>query len=178
MARANLIKRYGRTRRGGPIVRQCDLSRAIVDNLGEAVLVLDRDGRLLMMNRAAEHLLGRTQTELGGRCLHEIIHFRHPDGTPFPAQECPLVNAARLGRSVEVPEDAFVRKDGTMLPVAYVASPLDVEGQVLGIVVAFRDVTGRKRAEEERERLLEEIKAEQGRAETLVEDARRATSTL
>ncbi len=161
-----MIRRYGRSRGAGGILRRRDLNRVIIDSLGEGVLVLDRDARVTLMNRAAEHLLGLTSAELLGQPLHETIHFQHPDGTPFPAEECPLVHAARLGRSVEVPEDAFVRKDGTILPVAYTAMPLEIGGEVRGVVVAFRDITLQLRREEvlieseARYRLLVELSAD------------------
>lgn len=111
---------------------------AFRNSLGEGAYVLDEGGRLLEMNPAAERLLGWRVEELRGRNMHEAVHYLRPDGTPFPSDDCPLLGVLRSGLEFAETEDVFVRKDGTMLPVAYVSSPVLVgDDAVVGAVLAF-----------------------------------------
>ena len=106
-------------------------------SLGEGAYVLDERGLLLDMNAAAEELLGWTANELRGRDMHDAIHHLRPDGTRFPKDECPLLGVLRSGVDVSEADDVFVRRDGSLLPVAYVSSPVLVDDEVVGAVLAF-----------------------------------------
>jgi PAS domain S-box-containing protein len=113
---------------------------AITDNMAEGMLATDGEGTVTYVNAAAERLLGWRASELLGRSAHATYHFRHADGSAYPAEECPLSSVAELRESLYVEHDTFVRKDGTLLPVAYSASPLRT-GHVDGSVVVFADVS-------------------------------------
>lgn len=119
--------------------RLADIARdqALRNSLGEGAYVLDRDGALLDMNPAAERLLGWTRSELAGRDMHDAVHYLHADGTPFPRETCALVGVLLSGDEVAEPQGTFVRKDGALLPVAYVSSPVLLADEIVGAVLAF-----------------------------------------
>ena len=75
-----------------------DYQRAITNSMSEGLYTLDTDGRLMYINRAAQDMLGWEQDELLGRVMHDVIHFRRADGSPSPAEECPLRIPAHLRR--------------------------------------------------------------------------------
>lgn len=127
---------------------QVDLTAAIALSLAEGVYTLDTAGRVTFLNRAAEEMLGWSQAELLGREMHEAIHSRRPDGSPFPAAECPLTQVLHSGEPLRSHEDVFWRKDGSPLPVLCSSAPVYREGRVDGVVMAFTDISARKQAEE------------------------------
>lgn len=126
----------------------------ITSSLGEGVMVIDEQGRLEFMNPEAERLLGWNVQELIGTMLHERIHHHTVEGSPLPPEECPSLSVLKTGERVQMDEDAFLRKDGTSLPVAYISAPIFEGGRVIAAVIAFHDITQRKQIEEERERLF------------------------
>jgi two-component system cell cycle sensor histidine kinase/response regulator CckA len=132
---------------------QLDFTEAITTSLGEGVYALDQSGRFIFMNPAAEAALGWKQEELLGKDMHEAIHFLRLDGTRRSAEECPLLGVLNSRETIQVESDIFVRKDGSVFPVSYTSSPIITDGQVFGAVLAFHDITERKRAEEARDRL-------------------------
>jgi signal transduction histidine kinase len=79
--------------------------------------------------------------------MHALMHHRRADGTPYPAEECPIVQAARLGQSRRVEHELFWRKDGTSFPVDYSTYPLRSADSKAsrGAVVTFTDNTERER---------------------------------
>lgn len=111
--------------------------QAFRNSLGEGAYVLDEAGRLVELNPAGEELLGWDVEELRGRDMHEAVHHLRPDGSPFPRAECPLLGVLRSREEITSTDDVFVRKDGTLLPVAYVSSPVLVGDEVVGAVLAF-----------------------------------------
>ncbi len=133
-----------------------DYLRAVIDGMGQGMYTLDEAGRVTYMNQAAQDLLGWSAEELHGRDLHELAHNRHPDGTPFPAAECPILRS-RLGEMVRIEEDAFVRADGTLMPVAYTAGPFSSGDGVEGTVVVFEDISERQAQTRQMERDLEKL---------------------
>jgi len=126
---------------------QAQFHRAIMANMGEGLYALDGDGRVTYVNEAAERLLGWSCTELLGRRMHDMIHSRHPDGTPFPIEQCSGLQVLEQGRTLTDHQDVFIRKDGTFFPVVYSSAPLFGAGRIVGLVVVFRDVTAQKQAE-------------------------------
>ena len=143
--------------------RLFDYSQAILTNMAEGLYTVDTQGRVTFINPAAERLFGWTRDELSGRKMHDVTHYEHPDGRPFPAEECSGFQVLRTGTALHDHEDTFIRKDGSFFPVVYSSAPILSGGDVEGLAVVFRDVTHEKQAAAEREQLL--ASAEEARAE-------------
>ena len=91
--------------------------------------------------------------ELIGRKGHDLYHHTREDGGLYPEEDCPIFQAFRHGKFCQVTEEVFWRKDGTSFPVRYSSAPIIEEGEVVGAVVTFRDITEYKRGEKERKKL-------------------------
>jgi len=78
-----------------------------------------------------------------GRRLHHRIHHHHADGSPYPAEQCPILRAARTGEAATVTGESFFRRDGSGFPVDYRAQPLWHDGELQGAVCTFTDITAR-----------------------------------
>jgi PAS domain S-box-containing protein len=144
-----LRRSLARTRRiAGEMERTHREREEFLSATTDGVYTIDRDGHILFVNRAAAELLGYAPEEMIGRDGHELFHYAHPDGTPFPREECPISLAAAQGRAVQVQGEVLWRRDGTSFPVAYSSSPVRRGGEVVGAVIRFTDVTEQKRAED------------------------------
>ena len=115
--------------------------RTILDNLGEGVYSLSVDGKVSYLNKEGERLLGWSFEELRGKSLHDCIHHHHPDGTPIPADQCPIRVAMDENRLYRSSDESFIRKDGSLLPVKITGAPLLLEGSRLGSVAVFADAS-------------------------------------
>jgi two-component system, LuxR family, sensor kinase FixL len=92
-------------------------------------------------------LLGYEPAELIGRQMHEAVHYKHADGSPYPLAECPIYNALKTGSQARVADEVMWAKDGRPIPVEYSTSPLMEEGDLRGSVVAFTDISERIESE-------------------------------
>lgn len=134
------------------------LNQTIMMNMGEGLYTIDSQGLVSYMNPEAERLLGWKSEELLGRSMHQVAHYKHPDGSPFPLEECPGFQVFHNGKVLRNFEDTFIRKDGSFFPVSYSSSPLrDHNGQIVGVVIVFQDITERKQAEAELRRWKDEL---------------------
>lgn len=120
----------------------------ILNQAGEGIYGIDLHGNTTFVNPSAACLLGYRVEELVGRHMHELLHHSRPDGTPYPAESCPIYAATRDGVVHRVLDDVFWRKDGTSFPVEYVSTPIVEAGKVTGAVIVFHDVTERRNAEQ------------------------------
>ena len=125
----------------------------ILDTLSDGVYATDREGRITFINHTGEQLFGWETAGLLGQPAHAATHHSHPDGSPYPAETCPLLAVARRGEAHEG-EELFFRKNGESFPVSYRSAPLKFEGELVGALVSFQDISARKAAEA-RIRLLE-----------------------
>jgi PAS domain S-box-containing protein len=133
--------------------RAKEFDEAVVNNMGEGLYTVDHQGLVTSMNPAAERLFGWTFEELRGRKMHDLTHYKHRDGSPFPAEQCEGLQVLRKGNTLREFEDVFIRKDGTFFDVVYSSAPIREGEKITGMVVVFRDVTDRKRAAEAKGRL-------------------------
>jgi PAS domain S-box-containing protein len=122
--------------------------RLLLDSTAEAIYGIDREGKCTFCNPATIRMLGHERGDtLLGKDMHGQIHHTHADGTPYPAKDCQIFNSLRRGEGVHSDEEVFWRADGTNFPVEYWAYPIRKEGEAVGAVVTFLDITGRKRAQ-------------------------------
>jgi PAS domain S-box-containing protein len=120
----------------------------ITDNAASALLLLDVNGFITFMNPAFTRITGHTADDVRGKRAHDLIHYKYPDGRPFPIEECPIDRSCWDLKPMRDLETTFVRKDGTLFPVVAAVAPLvSSEGKTMGGVVEFRDVTELKAAE-------------------------------
>jgi PAS domain S-box-containing protein len=126
---------------------QRQLLQTITDNAASCLFMMNKDGHPTFMNPAAEKLTGYKLTEIQGRPLHYAVHYRKPDGSPYPMEECPIDNAQAELKPLQNQEEIFVDKAGRLYPVSYSIAPLEKDGEVVGSVLEFRDITETKRGE-------------------------------
>jgi PAS domain S-box-containing protein len=123
-------------------------SALILNSATDGILGIDLNNRATFLNPAATFMLGMTLSELQKKTIHQAIHHSHADGTPWPEADCANAKAMRRGQLFAIADDHFWRPDGTSFPVEYSSKPMfDDDGNQLGAVVIFRDVTERRAME-------------------------------
>ncbi|MGZ8831191.1 MAG: PAS domain S-box protein, partial [Thermoanaerobaculia bacterium] len=126
------------------ITRQLKL---ILDSTDEGIFATNVEGRCTLVNRSAAKLLGASPDWLIGTDMHSLIHPRPPEAAPSPDYDCAILNVVRTAQSHSSRDDIFCRADGSPFPVEYTASPIVDAGEVKGSVVAFSDVSMRRKLE-------------------------------
>ncbi len=144
---------------------QSDWLRVTLASIGDAVISTDVEGRVTFMNRVAESLTGWRQAEALGRFLTEIFHILNEESRQ-PVDN-PALQALSAVTTVGLANHTIlIAKDGTEWPIDDLATPIRGEqGEILGAVLVFRDISERKRMEMERERLLSTAQTAQKEAE-------------
>ena len=120
----------------------------LLDSTDQGIYGLDLEGRCTFINRAACEMVGYRTEDLLGHNMHELVHHHRPDGSAYPAEECPVAHAVQNGKGCHADEEVLWRKDGTAIPVEYSSFPVFEGGVITGVVVTVSDITERKRARE------------------------------
>ena len=120
------------------MARGRDFLHRVIHAMGEGVIVMDLQGRLIALNKEGERLLGWQEAELMHKNIHDAIHATRPDGSELPQEQC-AVHQSLLGRAFRVEDDFYQCKDGRFLPVSHVTSPLKDGEEIIGSVAIFRD---------------------------------------
>jgi PAS domain S-box-containing protein len=120
----------------------------LLESAGEGIIGVGVRGNAIFVNPAAASMVGWEPHELLGRSIHDAIHHSRADGSPYPEEDCPISASFRDGRVYQIEGEVFWRRDGTSFPVEYAVAPLEQNGDRIGIVLMFRDVTERWQADE------------------------------
>ncbi len=138
-----------RDRNEALITSQREQLKTTLASIGDAVITTDPDSKVTDLNRVAESLTGWSRGDAAGQSLAKV--FRIVDEQTRQPVEIPTVRALREGIVVGLANRTIlIRKDGSELPVDDSAAPIrDGAGRVLGSVLVFRDISGRKAAERE-----------------------------
>jgi PAS domain S-box-containing protein len=134
--------------------------RLLLDSTGEAIYGMDTQGLCTFANRSCARMLGYEDAALLiGLDMHTAFHHSHEDGTPLPPEQCAIYAGMQREEGSHSDSEWLWRRDGTGFPAEVWSFPLKQDGQLLGMVVTFVDITERRRAEAERARLLQEAQA-------------------
>ncbi len=118
---------------------------AMNNALAEGVYVQDTNGVIERINPAACQLLEYEESELVGQIAHDLFH-RQENNVSCPKEQCHFFCKTQQGDEFEG-EEYFLRKKGRLLLVEVTSRPIYQDEQVVGAVVAFHDITDRKRTE-------------------------------
>ncbi len=125
--------------------------RAMMDSIGEGLVVIDETGRIANVNPSGAAMLGYAPHELVGKWFTTTIIARDELDEVISPMERPVMRALSSGSPV-TDRALYVCKDGSKIPVALTISPVILEGRPIGAIEVFRDTT--------RERELDHAKEE------------------
>lgn len=154
------------------VVRQDELRRSVaaeaeqrerlrttLASIGDGVISTDRDGTVTYLNAVAESLTGWTHADAVGRPLTRVFRIVN-ENTRQPVEN-PALRALQEGVVVGLANHTvLIARDGTERPIDDSAAPIRcTDGEVVGCVLVFRDISERKRLEGERQEARERVAA-------------------
>ena len=111
-------------------------------SIADAVVAVDRAGKIAFMNPAAEGLIGTMQAEAIGRPVREVLRLFDLNEQELP--ETPLERALTSKATIQLPEAELWSTGRMRRTIEDTASPVVDAGELLGAVMVFRDITDRK----------------------------------
>ena len=135
--------------------------RLLLDSTAEGIFGMDTDAKCTFINASCLNMLGYKSDEgLIGQNIHKLIHHTDQDDSPQDLKDSKISEAYRKGKGIHASNEVFWRKDGSAFPVEYWSFPIYKDGNLIGAVVNFNDITERKIAEEKlhyQAKLLENV---------------------
>lgn len=127
---------------------------AIITHSDDAIISKNLDGIIMSWNKGAERLFGYTAGEMIGRSVTLLIPDDHQDEEPR------ILARLRRGETIQHYETIRRRKDGSLCEVSLTVSPIkDATGRIIGASKVSRDITARKRMEEQLRTSEEQFRA-------------------
>ena len=136
-----------RERTEGQVREQRELWRVALSSIGDAIVTTDRQGVVTFINPVAESLIGWKRERAEGKPLSEIVHIvEEKTGAPIAD---PIARVFKEGTVVGLGNHSvLIAADGDRIPIDDSAAPIqDEKGNRAGVVLTFRDITERRRAE-------------------------------
>src|SRR4029453_16968860 len=128
--------------------------RAAVESSPSGLVMIDKDGTIVLVNREVERLFGYSREELLGRSIEMLVperfRQRHPDFRAVFFQD-PQTRAMGVGREL-----FGLRQDGTEVPVEIGLNPIKTE-EGMFVLSSIVDISARKRAEQEQALLADQL---------------------
>jgi PAS domain S-box-containing protein len=122
---------------------------AIVESSDDAIISKDLDGIVTSWNRGAQRMFGFEASEMIGHSIRKLIP------RDLHGEEDDVLARLRRGEPIEHYETVRCRKDGTLFPISLTVSPIRAaDGKVIGASKIARDISDKRQAENERQRLL------------------------
>lgn len=125
--------------------------QTVLHSLGDGLCVVDAEWKIQMVNHQAEVLFGESAHGLLARPVYRMIS----PGPKEYQEECLMTDATfpslASGEPYRTDDGVLLTRNGELLPIALVVTPMSLEGVVVGAVLVFRDITHQKHVEQERQ---------------------------
>lgn len=115
----------------------------LLSSIGDALIAVNQEGRIMMINHAAEKMFGFNPDEIIGRSLFEVAPSEDEKGSPIPFDQRTM--SLSISQKTTMHRTAYYfRGDNTKFTAAVTASPIIVEGKTIGAIEILRDITKEK----------------------------------
>ena len=173
-------KKYGKSSKAKDTIGENDqLLRILINSTGEGIYSVDMKGNCTFANNACVKILGfESDADLLGKHMHNLVHHTRPNGEPYPVEECRIYQAFRNREGTHVDDEVMFNSHGKPFPAEYWSYPIESDGELVGCVVTFVDISERKRAEKlinEADEIISEIQSaeEHGSKEGIINAAKK-----
>lgn len=131
------------------ITRQVRRTETMIAGMADGVLLVDGEGRTVFINPAGQRLLGRKDVGVPITQQAKVYHLCNEHGRTLDPEELPAAQALSTGRAVNDVTIMISRAGSDSVAVSMSATPLEEDGRTSGVVVTFRDITERRKLEEQ-----------------------------
>jgi PAS domain S-box-containing protein len=114
-------------------------AEAYLSSIGEGVLAIDLKGRIVLMNLAAEQILGKPFSAVQNKSFEKAFHWEDSEGQLI-TPSAPFVIKAIRDRKITITVCNFFSKTEGKIPLATTFSPILVMGKFIGPIITFRDI--------------------------------------
>lgn len=124
--------------------------QTLLNSVAEGIYGVDVNGYCTFVNRSFLRILKfEHENQILGKHIHELIHHSHKDGSVYPSPECKMYKANKTHLASHVDDEVFWCQDGTSVAVEYWSYPMLENGEFVGAVATFLDITERIAAREQ-----------------------------
>ncbi|QQG50241.1 MAG: PAS domain S-box protein [Candidatus Berkelbacteria bacterium] len=116
------------------------IDEAILESIGEGLVVTDISGKIMVVNRQAEEMFGIPSREMIGKKWSKTVKARYPDGAELTDEQRPSLLSITRHRKVNHPHLIFSTRRVKELAVAITSTPILIGKTVIGSVSVFRDI--------------------------------------
>jgi PAS domain S-box-containing protein len=117
---------------------------AILNGIGDGIIVTDQDGNIVSINNATVEMLGVIRDELIGKSVTHVLKMVDDKDKEVPIQKRPMVQALSTGNKIINKQGEtfyYLRKDGTKFPEGITVTPFVLDGRIVGVIEVLRNIT-------------------------------------
>ncbi len=120
-------------------------SDAVIEAIGDGVIVVSQTGEILLINPAAQKMTGWSSADATHLHYDSILKLQDDKGAPVEAAINPISRVLNVGQQVRENDICVITKSGKRIYTAFVVSPLGGAGE--GAIAVFRDITKERNEE-------------------------------
>ena len=125
------------------IMTEKSKAEALLNSIGDGIVATDKEGKIIMVNKAFVELLGWKEGELLGKRGFDKLPMEDEKGVRISEKDRPLVRVLNTGKKVTATH-YLLRKNHTKFPAMVTAAPVILNKKVTGAIKVFHDITREK----------------------------------
>jgi len=128
---------------------------ALLSSIGEGVLAVDKEEKIILLNPSGEQITGFLQEELLGKTITETLGLWDKEKKQIIEKDSPIPKVLAEGKTLALAEVYLKKRDATLFPAkASVAATRDADEKIMGAIVVFRDITHELEVEQMKQELI------------------------
>ncbi len=129
------------------IMSEKSRAEALLNSIGDGILATDQEGKIILVNKVVEDLLGWKEKDLMGKRSFDILLIEDEKKNVLLEKDRPLTIAIKTGKKITATH-YLVRKNGTKFPARVTATPIMLNGKIVGAIKVFHDITQEREVDE------------------------------
>lgn len=115
---------------------------AILTELIDAVVVVDKNNKIILLNNQAENLIGAKASDAVGKQVREVLYSLEDSGEKTPPEDTAIFKALQSDQVIVIPKRFYKKPDGNLVPVTVSAKSIkDESGSPIGVMLLIRNLT-------------------------------------